>query len=112
MSSPESETHAHEEHAHPGPRQYVFIAVVLTVITAIEVLIYYIPAVEDYLVPFLIAFSFLKFVLVAGWFMHLKFDSRVFKRFFVTGIILAFLVFAIVLTTFLARGGPAPVVTG
>jgi cytochrome c oxidase subunit IV len=97
---------------HPGPRQYVVIAVVLSIITAIEVAIYYIPALESVLVPSLIAFSFLKFVLVVLWFMHLRFDSLIFRRLFVTGLILAFTVFFIVLATFVFRDGAAPAVTG
>ena len=85
---------------HPGPRQYVGVAVVLAIITAIEVAIYYVPALEDLLVPFLIAFSFIKFVLVAMFFMHLRFDNRIFRRLFITGLVLAFVVFAVVLATF------------
>lgn len=97
---------------HPSPRQYVVVAVVLAVITAIEVAIYYITAFEDFLVPSLIGFSFLKFVLVALWFMHLRFDSHIFRRLFVTGLVLAFAVFFIVLATFVFREGAAPAVTG
>lgn len=97
---------------HPGPKQYVMIAVILAVVTAIEVAIYYVPALEGVLVPSLIGFSLIKFVLVGLWFMHLKFDSRIFKSLFVTGIILALIVFFIVLATFVFRSGPAPAVTG
>jgi len=98
-----------EEHEHPGPKQYVVVAVVLAIITAIEVAIYYIDALQDVLIPFLLAFSFIKFALVVLWFMHLKFDSPLFKSLFVAGLILALAVFAIVLTTFFARGGAAPI---
>lgn len=98
---------------HPGPRQYVVVAVVLAIVTAIEVAIYYVEFIQDWLVPLLIAFSFIKFVMVVAWFMHLKFDSRMFRRLFVTGLILAFIVFGIVLAAlFLAGDGPAPAVTG
>ncbi|HEX2049823.1 MAG TPA: cytochrome C oxidase subunit IV family protein [Actinomycetota bacterium] len=93
---------------HPGPRQYVGIAVVLAVVTLAEVAIYYVEALADLLVPFLIAFAVVKFALVALWFMHLRFDSNVFKRLFVTGIVLALSVFGIVLWVFFARGGAAP----
>ena len=89
-----------ELHEHPSPRKYVWIAVILAIITAAEVAIYYVPALEDYLVPFLIAFAVVKFIMVAAYFMHLKFDSRLFRRFFVTGIVLAFVIFTIVLVTF------------
>ena len=85
---------------HPGPRQYVWIAVILAVVTAAEVAIYYVPALKDWLVPFLIVFSILKFALVGLYFMHLKFDSRIFRRLFVVGIVLAFVVFTIVLSLF------------
>jgi cytochrome c oxidase subunit 4 len=91
----------HEElHDHPSPRKYVWIAVILAIITAAEVAIYYIPALEDYLVPFLIAFALVKFVMVAAYFMHLKFDSKLFRRFFVTGIVLGLIIFTVVLLTF------------
>ncbi len=102
----------HGEHNHPGPRQYVWVAVILAIVTLIEVAIYYVPALEGVLVPALIAFSVIKFILVALWFMHLRFDSRLFRRLFVVGIVLALGVFAIVLSTFLLRGGPAPLITG
>ena len=98
---------------HPGPRQYVVIAVVLAVITAAEVSIYYIESVEAVLVPMLVVFAFLKFFLVVSWFMHLRFDSRLFLRLFVTGLVLAGVVFAVVLVTFFTHlGGPTPNVSG
>ena len=34
------------EHAHPGAREYLAIAVVLTVITAVEVAVFYIPSMK------------------------------------------------------------------
>jgi cytochrome c oxidase subunit IV len=85
---------------HPSPRQYVNIAIILAIVTAAEVAIYYMSALEDLLVPLLIVFSAIKFVLVVSWFMHLKFDSRVFRRLFVAGLALAFSVFAVVLMNF------------
>jgi cytochrome c oxidase subunit IV len=93
---------------HPGPRQYVAVAVVLSIITAVEVAIYYVPALESLLVPLLIFFSLMKFVLVVLWFMHLRFDSNLFKRLFVTGLVLAFVVFSIVLVYFFMHGQAAP----
>ena len=98
---------------HPGPRQYVVIAIVLAVITAAEVAVYYIESVDQLLVPVLIVFAFVKFFLVVSWFMHLRFDSRLFLRLFVTGLVLAGVVFAVVLVTFFTHlGGPTPNVTG
>jgi len=98
---------------HPAPRQYVWIAVVLAVITAGEVAIYYIEVVEGLLVPLLILFAFLKFFLVVSWFMHLRFDSKLFRRLFVAGLVLAGAVFAVVLWTFFTHlGGATPGVRG
>lgn len=105
--APEAGEELELEH-HPSPRQYVNIGIILAVVTALEVAIYYVPALEDLLVPFLIAFALIKFVLVCSWFMHLRFDSRLFRRLFVSGVILAITVFAVALATFFARGGAAP----
>jgi len=98
---------------HPTPRKYVTIAVVLAVITLGEVAIYYVEAIRSLLVPALIVFAFLKFLLVASWFMHLRFDSKLFRRLFITGLVLALLVFAVVLVTFFTGlGGVTPTVEG
>ena len=102
-------------HEHPSPKQYVWVAIILAIITAIEVAIYYIPFFEENsvaLIACLLAFALLKFVMVAAWFMHLRFDSRVFRRFLVTGIVLGILIFGVVLWTFFAHGGAAPAVSG
>jgi cytochrome c oxidase subunit 4 len=93
---------------HPQPRQYVTVGVVLAVVTAIEVGIYYIESIRDILVAMLLALAFIKFFLVVTWFMHLRFDSKLFRRLFVSGLILALAVFAIVLAVFFTRGGAAP----
>jgi cytochrome c oxidase subunit IV len=77
------------EHHHPGAKEYLAIAVVLTVITAIEVAIFYIPKMHSILVPSLLVLSALKFALVAMFYMHLKFDHRLFSWLFVVPMVLA-----------------------
>jgi cytochrome c oxidase subunit 4 len=79
--------------AHPGPLEYTKIAVVLAAITLMEVGVYYVEAIEDLLIPILVVLSITKFALVAMWYMHLKFDSRLFSWLFVGGILLAASVF-------------------
>ena len=79
-----------EEHAHPGPKTYIKIAVILTAITAVEVLVFYVDSLKSYLVPILAVLSAIKFYLVAAYYMHLKFDSKIFTRLLVGGIVLAF----------------------
>lgn len=99
-----TEEHAPAAHAgrHPGPKEYIRIAIILGVITAAEVAVYYIEGFKEILVPLLFFFSFLKFTLVVLWFMHLKFDSRTYARFFVMGLAGAITLFLIVLLLFQA----------
>ena len=87
------------EHTHPSPVKYVGIAILLAIITALEVGLYYINMPEGLLVAFLMVLAFLKFTLVAAFFMHLKFDSPMLKRLFITGIILAGVIYTVVLLT-------------
>ena len=87
------------EHAHPSPVKYVGIALLLGIITALEVWLYYINMPEGLLVAFLMTLAILKFSLVAAFFMHLKFDSPMLRRVFVTGIILAGVVYTVALLT-------------
>ena len=88
------------EHAHPGPAEYVKVAVILAVVTAFEVALFYVPDLDARLVSGLLLFLMvIKFALVGLWFMHLRFDSPLFRRLFVTGIILAMAVYTIVLLT-------------
>lgn len=86
---------------HPGPRQYVVVAVVLAVVTGLEVALFYMDFLPSaVVVAALLVLMVLKFSVVALWFMHLRFDSPIYKRLFVTGIVLALSVFMIVLLTF------------
>lgn len=84
-----SEAHAHAhagEHATAGT--YIKIAVILTLITIAEVATYYVELPRTPLIIALILMSASKFFIVAGWYMHLKYDHRIFRRFFLTGLVL------------------------
>jgi cytochrome c oxidase subunit 4 len=118
MSTPETERQDFEPHgeahlppedkAHPGPREYVMIAVVLALVTGLEVALFYMDFLpSSAVVTALLLLMTIKFALVILWFMHLRFDPPVFKRLFVTGVALALSVFLIVLLTFGAGFGPA-----
>jgi cytochrome c oxidase subunit 4 len=85
--------------AHPGPEEYVKIGITLAIITTFEVLLYYINIPRGPYVIMLLSLSALKFSLVVLWFMHLRFDSRLFSTAFVTGLVLAFAVFTVVIAT-------------
>ncbi len=96
------EHHDDEGHAHPSDWAYVKIAVVLALITALEVFTYF-ETVLDWgvaLVPSLIFMMIVKFYLVATWFMHLRFDSKLFGRMFTAGLVLAVGVYLVTLTVF------------
>jgi cytochrome c oxidase subunit 4 len=92
---------------HPSTREYVRIAIVLALVTAAEVVIYYIDWVHEneLLIPLLFLFSIIKFTLVVLWFMHLRFDSRTYARFFVMGLAGAVTLYLIVLLTFQTFAG-------
>ena len=83
---------AHQEHGHPGTRTYIMVAVVLTIITAAEVAVAYMPALRPVLACILIALSAAKFSLVVMYYMHLKFDSRIFSGVFLAPFSLALVV--------------------
>lgn len=91
--------HHGAEHTHPSPTKYVGIAILLAIITGLEVALYYIHMPEWLVVAFLMVLAFLKFTLVAAFFMHLKFDSPMLRRVFITGIALAAVVYSVALFT-------------
>jgi cytochrome c oxidase subunit 4 len=82
--------------AHPTDAQYMKVALVLGAITAVEVAISYIKGLGDTSAPLLIVLAAVKFFLVGSYFMHLRFDNKVLRRLFVTGIVLAITVYLIV----------------
>jgi cytochrome c oxidase subunit 4 len=85
---------------HPSIAQYWKIAGLLGVLTAIEVALFYI---DDALelgginVALLIILALLKFVIVVGWYMHLRFERPLLNRFFAGGFLLALGCYAVVL---------------
>ena len=86
---------------HPQPARYVMIAAVLVVVTAAEVGLFYLQGdVPDGLITVvLLTFALIKFSLVASWYMHLRTDKPIFRRFFVLGIVAAISLYLVVLTT-------------
>jgi len=81
------------EHAHPGAREYIIIAAILGIITAIEVAVYYVDSLRPILPPTLIALSAVKFALVVMFYMHLKFDHPIFTGMFLFGLATALFTF-------------------
>ncbi len=79
----------HDVQHHPGWQTYVVIGLILTIITAVEVAVFYIPAMHPVMVPVLLVLSATKFILVIMFYMHLKFDSKLFSTLFVGPLLLA-----------------------
>ena len=79
------------EHAHPTWSTYWKVATVLTLITAVEVWIYYVPAITSsrLFVPLLLILSAIKFAIVVLFYMHLKYDHRLFRVLFTGPLIIA-----------------------
>ena len=98
---PREGTLPEEDLHHPGPRQYVIVAIFLAVMTGAEVALFYMDFIPQGVnVAALLVLMVIKFATVALWFMHLRFDSKIYRRLFITGIILAVSVFLVVLVTF------------
>jgi cytochrome c oxidase subunit 4 len=90
-----------EVRKHPTPVQYVMIAVVLVVITGLEVATSYLEGdiSNGVIIVLLLIFAVVKFFLVAAWYMHLRTDKPVFRRFFVLGAVAAIALYLAVLLT-------------
>ena len=80
---------AHAEGEHAGVGTYVKVAVILTVVTALEFAVLYIRALTPILIPLLLVMSAGKFVLVILFFMHLRYDARVLSTVFFGPLVVA-----------------------
>lgn len=100
--------HGHDDHA--SDTLYIQVAIGLAVLTGLEVAW---PYVTEHLIetdgpilmwPLLVVMA-IKFVIIASFFMHLRFDSKVLTRVFYAGLFLAVGVYIAALTTFRIFGG-------
>ena len=90
-TNPDIDVHAMGEvHEHPTWKQYKWVALILTLITVVEVWVYYTPFKQSPLfVPVLLVMSAVKFAIVVLFYMHLKYDHRIFKALFTGPLIIA-----------------------
>ena len=90
------------EHHGPTDRQYVIVALVLGAITAVETFTYFRSTLDwgAFLMPALLVMMCIKFYLIAAYFMHLRYDRKILRRVFLTGIVLAVGVYMITLLAF------------
>ena len=82
---------AHVETHHPGWSTYWKVALILTVITVGEVWMYFVPAIvaSRVFVPGLLTLSALKFAIVVMFYMHLKYDHKLFRALFTGPLLIA-----------------------
>ncbi len=92
----QQETQVEDQHGaeavhtgHPAPATYFKIAMILAVLTAVEVAIFYVTPLSYAIIPLLAVLSIGKFALVVLYYMHLKFDSPWFSGMFFFGLFVA-----------------------
>ncbi len=103
-TEPTTPVEQHKE--HPTPRQYVNIAVVLAVLTALEVSTYFLDF-GVIAIPLLVILMAVKFVYVAGFFMHLKYDVKIYSRMMYSGLFLALGLYSFAVLVILFDSAPA-----
>ena len=88
MSAPAA-THAAVHHEPSKFHVYIQIAMILAVITGVEVVLVYLPIVKWFVVTALVLLSTVKFMFVIFYFMHLRWDKVFCTILFFIGLVLA-----------------------
>ena len=96
---------AHSGEPHASNRFYIAIAVILAILTALEVMVFYVEALAPVLVPILLLMMAAKFALVVMFFMHLKFDGALLTGIFLWGLFIATAIILALLAIFGKFGG-------
>lgn len=110
MSDQEHAAGGGHEEPHATNRTYIGVAAVLAVLTALEVMVFYVPALKPVLIPTLLVLMLAKFALVVLFFMHLKYDSRILAGLFAGPLVVSTAVALAVIAVFgafqaIAAGG-------
>ena len=79
----------HEEKPHPSLKLYLGVGTILTIVTIIEVAVFYLSIPGAVLASLFIVLSLAKFALVVLYFMHLRYDHRIFGSLFTGSLLLA-----------------------
>jgi cytochrome c oxidase subunit 4 len=92
---------------HATPTYYWVIAMILGIITLIEVWWFGVEGLRYLLVPSMLFFSIVKFILVVAFFMHLRFDHKLYSTVFVTCMVIGVIMFSLflLLSAFHGLGG-------
>jgi cytochrome c oxidase subunit 4 len=86
----ESKLDEHDQ-THVGWETYKWVALILFVMTVVEVWVYYIPAfvATRLFVPTILILGAIKFAIVVAFYMHLKYDKPLFRVLFIGPLIIA-----------------------
>ncbi|MGA7672026.1 MAG: cytochrome C oxidase subunit IV family protein [Nitrolancea sp.] len=95
-----SESGSEVVHSYPEPSTYIKLAVFLAIFTIIEVATYYIDAPVLLITLVLLVLMAVKFVLVVGYYMHLKFDSRLLTLVFAGGLTVGLSIMLVMIALF------------
>src|SRR5262245_30503454 len=91
---------AHDE-GHASVPTYLRVAVVLAILTAIEIGALYVPGMPNHLlVTLILIFGTLKFALVVAFFMHLRYDSKLLTALFVGPLLIALAIILAIMALF------------
>jgi cytochrome c oxidase subunit 4 len=98
----ESEPPEHDlpQYSHKADIVYLKVFAILVVLTAMEVYASYADYLDKAFLPIMFTLMATKFTLVVLFFMHLKWDSKLFGRLFWAGAFLALAVYIGALATF------------
>jgi cytochrome c oxidase subunit 4 len=87
-------------HTEPTDKQYVIIALLLAALTAVEIAATEVGPDGALLIVSLLVLMVVKFAFVILFFMHLRFDNKLFSRVFYIGLAFAVFLYSAVLATF------------
>lgn len=83
--------------SHAGAGFYWLVGFILAIITLLELWLFTVETLGIWFIPILLLLSAGKFIGVVAYFMHLRFDHRMFTWFFASAMIVGVLIFSIVL---------------
>ena len=91
MSAHAPASHAAHDHSHDVSKYqiYVKIAMLLAVITGVEIIAVYLPFAKWLIITALVVLSTVKFMFVIFYFMHLRWDKPFCTILFFIGLVLA-----------------------
>jgi cytochrome c oxidase subunit IV len=98
MTTPSPTVPDQSHRGHASVWTYVTIAIILTVVTALEFAVLYIRALTPILVPLLLVMSAGKFALVVLFFMHLRYDKPLLTTLFAAPLLIAVIIVVAMMT--------------